>query len=102
MRFWILVLLTVSAPAHAVIYSYNNADGDYIVSQNKPTDRDISYAVLSDDGEYIRSVSGRKQQLPVGHWRPFWLPKEPHELDGRPDMEHEREPVVTIDELDED
>ena len=98
MRVFYLLLLVLSFSANADIYSYNTADGDYIVSQNKPTDPDITYAVLSEDGEFIRMVSGRNQQIPVGHWRPFWMPKEPHPLDGDPDLIREREPVIIIEE----
>ena len=96
------VLMCLSALANAEIYSYTNSDGDYIVSQKKPKDREISYAVLTDDGEFIRMVEGRKQ-VPITHWRPFFLPKEPHPYDGPQDIElREREPDVRIDEIEQE
>lgn len=91
------VLLITSSTAKADVYTFNNSEGDYVVSQNKPTDPDITYAVLSDDGEFIRLVKGRREQIPVGHWRPSWLPKVPNPLDGKP-LERERVPTVTIEE----
>lgn len=98
MRFLLLLLLLTSLSVKADIYSYNNTDGDYIVTQKKPTDPDITYAVLSEEGDFIRMVTGRNQQIPVGHWRPFWMPREPHPLEGDPDLIREREPVVIIEE----
>jgi len=41
MRFLLLLLLLTSLAVKADIYSYNNADGDYIVTQKKPTDPDL-------------------------------------------------------------
>lgn len=92
------LLFILSPLCGAEIYSYTNADGDYIVSQNKPKDPDISYAVLSDEGDFIRMVEGRKERLPITHWRPFFLPKEPHPFDAQPEA-RERTPGVRIDEL---
>ena len=66
--------------------------------QKPPKNKNIQYAVLSDEGEFIRSVPGRKQQIPISHWRPWYLPKEPHEFDGDPDLMRDREPIVTVDE----
>ena len=99
-RFAAFTLLTsCMCSAYAEIYSYTNEDGDYIVSQTRPEDRKISYAVLSDDGEFIRMVEGRDKQVPITHWRPFYLPKEPHPMDG-PDVRFEEpEPVINIDEV---
>ena len=95
----LLCLLAGTSNGYAEIYSYTNADGDYVVSQSKPKDRTISYAVLSDEGEFIRMVEGRGKEVPITHWRPFFLPKEPHPMDG-PDLRRdEQEPVVNIDEI---
>ncbi len=41
MRFLLLLLLLTSLAVKADIYSYNNTDGDYIVTQKKPTDPDL-------------------------------------------------------------
>ena len=92
-------LLAGAANGYAEVYSYTNAEGDYVVSQSKPKDRTISYAVLTDEGEFIRMVEGRGKQVPITHWRPFFLPKEPHPFDG-PNVESEQqEPVISIDEV---
>ena len=40
----LLCLLAGTSNGYAEIYSYTNADGDYVVSQSKPKDRTISYA----------------------------------------------------------
>ena len=93
-------LLAVAAPTAAEVYSYANEDGDYVISKSKPKNPNISYAILSDDGEFIRMVEGRGKQIPITHWRPFFLPKEPHPYDGQPPEQVEQEPVVTIDEVD--
>ena len=92
------LLFVLAAPANAVVYSFTNADGQYVVSQKPPKNKNIQYAVLSDEGEFIRSVPGRKQQIPISHWRPWYLPKEPHEFDGDPNLIRDREPIVTVDE----
>ncbi|MEQ9450145.1 MAG: hypothetical protein RJQ07_01055 [Pseudomonadales bacterium] len=89
----------LSTNAEAEVYAYTNADGDYIVSQKKPANPDTSYAVLTDEGEFIRMVEGRKKQIPITHWRPFFLPKEPHPLDGvAPDFD-DAEPDIGIEEV---
>jgi len=92
-------MLAYAMSGHADIYSYTNEDGDYIVSQTRPESPDISYAVLTDEGEFIRMVEGRGKQVPITHWRPFFLPKEPHPFDG-PNVEtEEQEPMISIDEV---
>lgn len=91
-------LVVLAAPAHAVLYSYTNADGEYVVSQKRPKDKNTQYAVLSDDGEFIRLVPGENERLPVTHWRPWFIPKEPHPWDPDPVEIQEREPVVTVEE----
>ncbi len=100
MRSLLAICLTLIAlTGHAEIYSYTNQDGDYVVSQTRPEDPEISYAVLTDDGEFVRMVEGRGKQVPITHWRPFFLPKEPHPFDG-PDVEVEdQDPVISIDEV---
>lgn len=98
MRIIALTLIVLTAPAHAVLYSFTNEAGEYVVSQKRPSDKDTQYAVLSDEGEFIRSVPGRNQRVPVTHWRPWFIPKEPHPWDGEPEIPREQEPVVTVDE----
>ena len=93
-----IFLLALAPNAVAVLYSYTNADGEYVVSQQRPDDKNTEYAVLSDDGEFIRMVPGRNQRMPVTHWRPWFIPKEPHPWDADPLDNLEREPVVTVEE----
>lgn len=98
----ILMGVALTVPVQAEIYTYTNEEGDYIVSQKKPKNRDISYAVLSDEGEFIRMVEGRSAQVPITHWRPFFLPREPHWLDGpdeQPFPRQDAEPEIRIDEV---
>ncbi len=84
----------------ANLYSYTNADGEYVVAQKPPKDKNIQYAVLSDEGEFIRMVPGRNQNVPITHWRPWFIPRDPEPWEGNPDPDfpREREPVVTVDE----
>lgn len=96
-----VTLITLSAPASAVLYSFTNAEGQYVISQKPPKDKSIQYAVLSDDGKFIRMVQRRDQQLPISHWRPWFIPKEPHPYDADPDLFRDREPVITIEEEEE-
>ena len=88
----------LAIPAGATLYSFTNAEGQDVVSQKPPKDRNIQYAVLSDDGEFIRMVHGRDQQVPITHWRPWFIPKDPDPLDGDPELIREREPVITVEE----
>ena len=92
------VLFVFAAPAKAVVYSFTNTDGQYVVSQKPPKNKNIQYAVLSDEGKFIRSVPSRQQQIPITHWRPWYLPKEPHEFDADPNLIRERVPTVTVEE----
>ena len=93
------LLFLLTSDAFAEIYAYTNADGDYVVTQTKPEDRNLSYAILTDDGEFVRMVEGKQKRVPISHWRPFFLPKEPHPMDG-PEFEiREREPSVDIEEV---
>jgi hypothetical protein len=102
MRFVIFVISVLSGlgavAAHATLYSYTNADGEYVVSQSPPADKNTQYAVLTDDGEFVRMVPGRNQEVPITHWRPWFIPKEPHPFDSVPGAERDRAPVVTVDE----
>lgn len=91
-------LFALAPNADAVLYSYTNADGEYVVSQKRPENKNTEYAVLSDDGEFIRMVPGRDQRMPVTHWRPWFIPKEPHPWDAAPHDSSDREPVVTVEE----
>ena len=95
------ILMFAAGNAAAEIYSYTNSDGDYVVTQQKPDDPNISYAVLTDEGDFVRMVEGRNKQIPISHWRPFFLPKEPHPFDGpEVDIEvRESQPVISIDEV---
>ena len=63
-RLLIPILLMWAGSATAEIYSYTNSDGDYVVTQNRPDDPNISYAVLTDEGDFIRMVRGSQQTDP--------------------------------------
>ena len=98
----LLVLCTFlgyPAASLADVYSYQNADGDYVVSKTRPKGV-AEYAVLTDAGEFLRLV--RKQDnVPITHWRPWYLPREPHPFDG-PDVDiRPREGEVVVEEVDE-
>ena len=86
--------------ALANLYSFTNAEGEYVVSQKPPKDKNTQYAILSDEGEFIRMVPGRQQNVPITHWRPWFIPRDPEPWEGNPnpDVIREREPVVTVDE----
>ena len=94
-----IVLGLFTQPVVAEVYAYTNLDGDYVVSQTKPADANLSYAILTDDGEFVRMVEGKNKRMPISHWRPFFLPKEPHPLDGPAYEPREREPSVDIEEV---
>ena len=93
-----IAALVAVQTAHATLYSFTNAEGQYVVSQKPPADKSIQYAVLTDEGEFIRMVPGSGQQIPITHWRPWFIPKEPHPWDADPEVMREREPIVTVDE----
>ena len=101
MRALLLIGLFVSVGASANLYSYVNDQGEYVISRDKPRSDDREYAVLSDDGEFIRLVQGSAQNVPITHWRPWFLPKAPHPMDGRPEEIEPPTPVVTVEEVDE-
>lgn len=94
-----LILVFGGSNVHATLYSYVAETGDYVLSQNKPKNVD-EYAVLTDEGEFVRLVrkNNRDNQVPLSHWRPWYLPREPHPFDG-PQTPREQQPSVTIDEV---
>jgi hypothetical protein len=101
MRHSILIaLLVCAAPgAHATVYAYVDGNGDYVVTQKRPG-KDISeYAVLTDDGEFVRLVRAREPNVPITHWRPWFIPRETDPFDIDPGERGEREGTVEIDEV---
>ena len=95
----LLLALAFAAEAAANLYSYANEDGDYVISKERPRTSD-EYAVLTDDGEFIELVHPRATDVPITHWRPWYLPKQPNPLDPvTPDTVPE--PKVIIEEVDD-
>ena len=92
----------LSAPQVAAnLYAYVNADGDYVVTRNRPSGI-AEYAVLTDDGEFLREVI-TGNAVPITHWRPWFIPKEPHPFDGPDELFVEpKEPDIQIEEVDPD
>jgi hypothetical protein len=93
------LLSFVAGPAAAEIYAYVNEDGDYVVTKDNPGKSVGEYAVLTDDGEFLRLVNPRDLDVPITHWRPWFLPKEPDPFDASPDLYEEREGTVGIEEV---
>ncbi len=94
------VLLGLAAgPAAAEIYAYVNEDGDYVVTKDNPGKSVGEYAVLTDDGEFLRLVNPRDLDVPITHWRPWFLPREPDPFDADPELYEEREGTVGIEEV---
>ncbi|MDZ7671006.1 MAG: anti-sigma factor domain-containing protein [Gammaproteobacteria bacterium] len=91
-----------SVASRADVYAYVNDNGDYVVTPDKPGRNVAEYAVLTDDGEFIRLVRPRDMDVPITHWRPWFLPKEPDPYDADPELYREREGTVGIEELPED
>lgn len=92
----LVLALTNAADATANLYSYANENGDYVISRQRPRTSG-EYAVLTDDGEFIELVHPRAPDVPVTHWRPWYLPKQPNPLetpDAAPDGK------VIIEEVD--
>lgn len=87
-------------PALADVYAYVNAEGDYVVTQKRPG-KDVEYAVLSDDGEFLRLVQPEDLDVPVSHWRPWFLPKQPDPFDADPEAYREREGRVGVEEVED-
>ncbi len=77
--------LLLPAAAGADVYAYVNDDGDYVVSRDNPGDSVAEYAVLTDDGEFLRLVRPRDLDVPVTHWRPWFLPRQPDPFDADPE-----------------
>ena len=95
----LVLALAVATPAAAELYSYANADGDYVISQARPDDgRD--YIVLSDDGEFIQRVQSPALDVPISHWRPWYLPAEPNPLDDQ-EPDPLPTPSVVVDEVEQ-
>lgn len=93
------VLLGFTHGALGNVYAYVNEEGDYVVSQKKPGRNVAEYAVLTDDGEFLRLVRAREPNVPLSHWRPWFMPREQEGLDVTPDLPRERTGVVEIDEV---
>ncbi len=93
-------VLMGAAAARAEVYAYVNDDGDYVVTRERPADSVGEYAILSNDGEFLRLVNPRELDVPITHWRPWFLPKQPDPFDADPDVYREREGTVEIEELD--
>ena len=92
-------VLLLPAAAGADVYAYVNDDGDYVVSRDNPGDSVAEYAVLTDDGEFLRLVRPRDLDVPVTHWRPWFLPRQPDPFDADPESLPERDGTVEIEEL---
>jgi hypothetical protein len=95
----IILLACAAQTAHANVYAYVDENGDYIVTQKRPGKQVTEYAVLTDEGEFVRLVQSRDPNVPITHWRPWFIPKEPDPYDGEPDIYREREGTVEVDEL---
>jgi hypothetical protein len=86
--------------AHGEVYAYVNDNGDYVVTQDHPGRTVGEYAVLTDDGRFLRLIRPPDMDVPISHWRPWFLPKEADPYDADPDLYREREGVVDIEEVD--
>lgn len=99
-RLLFLLAALSSYPAAAEVYAYVNDQGDYVVSPKSPGKRVAEYAVLTDDGEFLRLVRPRDDDVPITHWRPWFLPKEPDPFDADEEaIYREREGVVGVEEV---
>jgi hypothetical protein len=88
----------VAGAARAELYAYANEEGDYVITKMLPKGVN-EYAVLTDQGEFVKLVQENDIRAPVSHWRPWFLPKEPHPLDGPSIDLPGREPIVEIEEV---
>ena len=95
----LVVAAWLPAGANAEVYAYVNEAGDYVVTKDNPGRSVAEYAVLSDDGEYLRTVRPRELDVPITHWRPWFLPKEPDPFDADPDVFRDREGRVGVEEV---
>ena len=95
-----LALCLHALPVSARLYSYVNEEGDYVVSKKRPKNVD-EYAVLTDEGEFIRLVKRKRDDVPITHWRPWYMPNEPDPINPvEPGLE-QRTPEVLIEEVDQ-
>jgi hypothetical protein len=94
-----LGILPLGSSPMADVYSYMNDDGDYVISKERP-EGSGEYAVLSDEGEFIELIRRPELNVPITHWRPWYLPAEPNPLDP-PTPEGPAEPNVIIEEVDD-
>lgn len=90
-------LLLWPAAAAAEVYAYVNDDGDYVVTRDNPGRSVAEYAILTDDGEFVRLVRPGELDVPITHWRPWFLPKEPDPFETD-EVPREREGTVEIEE----
>ena len=97
-RTTLFLALALATPVGAELYSYENAEGDYVISQERPESGE--YAVLTEDGEFIELVSTPSLQVPITHWRPWYLPQQPNPFDPVQPA-GPAEPTVTIEEVGE-
>ncbi len=84
--------------AQAELYSFVNENGDYVISRDRPSSG--AYVVLSDDGEFIERVQSPVLDVPVSHWRPWYLPSEANPFMS-PEPEAPPEPSVVIEEVED-
>lgn len=94
---FIAAVLT-APPAAAHLYAYVNEDGDYVISQKRPG-KGVEYAILTDDGEFVRLVQPRDPNVPITHWRPWFIPEVADPLDLDLQEFEEREGRVGIEEV---
>jgi hypothetical protein len=78
-----------------------NESGDYVISKKRPK-APVEYSILTDDGEFIRLVPAPQESVPITHWRPWFLPREPDPLDAPEPNWEERLPQIDIEEVEED
>jgi len=101
-RALIALLVFAGGGARADVYAYVNENGDYVVTRDVPGEKVAEYAVLTDDGDFQRLVRPRNADVPISHWRPWFLPKQPDPYDADEEVYREREGVVGIEEVEED
>jgi len=92
-----VLCILVNTAVFAEYYSYMNEASEYVITRERPKNLTVEYAVLTDGGEFIRSVQPKtvtkRQNIPIDHWRPWFMPREPHHLVAQiPDTE----PVPTV------
>lgn len=77
-RYFLLATVLVLLPwgARAELYSFVNEDGDYVISKDRPSAGE--YVVLTDDGEFVERIQSPALDVPISHWRPWYLPREPN------------------------